>query len=82
MPEKFDDQTFKQAVAQALEIRPEEVKPEIALGSLETWDSLNHMNLIIAVEETFNIRFASDEIPKLQTLALLQQALLTHLGKG
>lgn len=43
-------------------------KPEIALSreivasDVDTWDSLNHVNLIIAIEQEFDLRFLPSEI--------------------
>lgn len=31
-------------------------------GVIESWDSLKHMNLILALEEGFDIRFSDDEM--------------------
>tara|TARA_Y100000031_G_C8064897_1_gene312377 strand:- start:482 stop:733 length:252 start_codon:yes stop_codon:yes gene_type:complete len=30
--------------------------------TIENWDSLRHMNLVVALEEEFNIEFEDDEI--------------------
>ncbi len=79
MPQVFNEEAFKNAVGQALELDPADVQAEISLGSVPAWDSLNHMNLIVAIEEAFSIRFESDEIPKLQTISLLKEALLAKL---
>jgi acyl carrier protein len=43
------------------------VKDQIA-----TWDSLNHMNLIVALEEEFNVRFSEEEINELLSLDLIE----------
>jgi acyl carrier protein len=50
------------------------VKDQIA-----TWDSLNHMNLIVALEEEFNMRFSEEEINELLSLDLIE---LTIKEKG
>ena len=43
------------------------VKDQIA-----TWDSLNHMNLIVALEEEFKVRFTEDEINELLSIDLIE----------
>lgn len=30
--------------------------------SIETWDSLNHMNLILSLEEEFRVKFTDEQI--------------------
>ena len=36
--------------------------------SLDSWDSLKHMELILSLEETYNIRFTSDEVAGVESL--------------
>lgn len=46
--------------------------PELTIGettdasAVEDWDSLMHINLIVAVEKAFAIRFTTGEIAKLK----------------
>ncbi len=39
---------------------------EVSAKDVEDWDSLQHINLIIAVEKRFRIRFATAEISRLK----------------
>ncbi|MDY6934510.1 MAG: acyl carrier protein [Spirochaetota bacterium] len=39
---------------------------EMTGDDIEEWDSLEHINLIIAVEKNFNIQFATSEISRLK----------------
>ena len=34
-------------------------------SSLEKWDSLGHINLVLAIEQQFNIKFSMDEIAEM-----------------
>ncbi len=36
--------------------------PEMTAKDVEGWDSLNHINLIVAVEKAFSIKFTTKEI--------------------
>jgi len=36
--------------------------PEMTAADVDTWDSLSHIRLIVAVEEHFGIRFTSAEV--------------------
>lgn len=39
-----------------------QITPETTANDVEGWDSLSHINLIVAVETTFNIRFKQKEL--------------------
>lgn len=38
------------------------IKPETTAKDVEAWDSFNHINLIVALEDEFAITFTTDEI--------------------
>jgi acyl carrier protein len=38
------------------------IRPEMTANDVEGWDSLSHVNLIVAVEEEFSIRFTQREV--------------------
>jgi len=44
------------------------------------WDSLNHINVIIAVEKHFNVRFKSYEVLRLKNVGDLQKLVDTKKG--
>lgn len=43
---------------------PENAAPSV----IESWDSLKHMNLILALEEEFHLRFSDEELMDLLDL--------------
>lgn len=43
-----------------------EVRDEMTAADVEDWDSLSHINLIIAVERQLGIKFATAEISRLK----------------
>lgn len=45
------------------------------------WDSLNHINIILAVEKHFNVKFKSYELLRLKQVGDLQKLLDSKLGK-
>jgi len=46
--------------------------------NIKNWDSLKHMNLIITLEEEFNITFEEDDIPEMQNV----KKILTSIVKA
>ena len=45
--------------------------PGLSAGDIAEWDSFNHINLIVAVEATFKIKFQTAELESLQTVGHL-----------
>ena len=44
-------------------------------GTVEGWDSLNHMNLILSIEAEFGVEFDTAEIPELLTVGKIRSRL-------
>jgi acyl carrier protein len=45
-------------------------------ADVEGWDSFNHMNLIMRIEEEFGIAFATDEIGQMGSVGALVSAVV------
>jgi len=56
-----------------------QITPEMTAKDVEEWDSLNHINLIVAVERAFKIKFTTKEVSNLanvgEFLSLIQSKL-------
>jgi acyl carrier protein len=46
-----------------------------SIDTVETWDSLKHMDLVLALEEAFGIQFDDSEIPELISFKLIHTIL-------
>ena len=44
------------------------VTPELTAKDVDEWDSLGHMRLIMAVEETFRTKFSAAEVNRLKNV--------------
>ena len=53
-------------------IDPTEIPPNAAPGVIERWDSLGHMNLVMALEEEFGIRFQDNQIEQLISIDFIE----------
>jgi len=67
--------SLRDILADILEISPEEVTPELGVGTVETWDSFRHLQAILAVEGEYGVQFDPQRIPELTTVALIQTEL-------
>jgi len=61
-----------------LDLEPENIRPDLHCDDVESWDSLNGLRIVTAVEETFSIRLAMSEIQAIHSVGDLSEALLAH----
>jgi len=52
----------KNVISSVLEINFCDVDMKLTSDNIETWDSLKHMNLVLALEDEFGVEFSDDEI--------------------
>jgi len=64
-----------QLIAETFLLKPEQISPSLSIGMVEKWDSMGHIELVLRLEETFKIRFPTEEIPQLKSVAIIQAAL-------
>ena len=46
----------------------EEINSETSKQNMEKWDSMNHLRLIVELEEEFNISFEPEEIAEMESI--------------
>jgi acyl carrier protein len=56
------------------------IPKDYAYGVYESWDSLNHMNLITALEEEFSIRLSDDDVTDMLNVELVQGIISDNLN--
>lgn len=72
---------LKQVILKQLNIDNFDFQDDTTAPQVPGWDSLNHINIILAVEEYFKVRFKSYELLRLKCAGDLQQLLDSKLGK-
>ena len=50
---------------------PDKSTDDASPHEIEAWDSVKHLNLVLALEEEFNIRFEEAEIPSLVNFKII-----------
>jgi len=66
---------LNEIVASVLHIPMDGVADQLTMAEVETWDSLQHMNLIAALEQAFNTEFTFEEIVSMQSVAEIRRVL-------
>ena len=64
---------LKNVLLRALRLDDWDIRDETKASELPGWDSLSHINVIMAVEERFHIRFKTSEVLKLKSIGDLQR---------
>jgi len=59
-------------MADIFELDASDIPDNASPGVVENWDSIRHMNLIVALEEEFDVRFNDNDIVDLITIPLIE----------
>ena len=58
-------QRVQRIAADVFSIPLDQINAESSADTIETWDSLQHLNFVLALEQEFSVRFTPEEIEKL-----------------
>lgn len=72
---------IKSVLASVFMVNVADIPDSCSYGSLEGWDSLAHMNLIIALEIEFEVQFSDDQATGLLNIDSIIKCLPTVYGK-
>jgi acyl carrier protein len=67
----------RNVAADILQVPPEHIRPNSGPETLANWDSVQHLNLILALEQEFGLAFEPEEIDRMTSI----QQILLVLGK-
>jgi acyl carrier protein len=70
---------LKQTMANVFRIKPEDVTEESTMDNLEQWDSLKHLNLVLALEQAFDVTMSEEQALEILSYQLVK-AVLSELG--
>jgi acyl carrier protein len=60
-------------LAEALQIPPDIVTPDLALGDLPQWDSMGHMEVMMFLEQHFGVEINNDTIAELTSVPAIRR---------
>jgi acyl carrier protein len=69
-------------IAEVLGIDTDRVRGDLAFGELPEWDSLHHVNLILALEERLGTEVGADQMVELTTVTLIEEFAGAHGSVG
>jgi acyl carrier protein len=68
--------------SQVLNVPAGSITDDSSPRTVEGWDSLGHMNLMLALEEEFGVQFSDERIMQLLSVGAILQALGELSGPG
>ncbi len=69
------DTKLNEIVASTLHIPLDVVNDQLTMTEVESWDSLQHMNLIVSLEQAFEAEFTFEEIVSMRSVAEIKRVL-------
>ena len=66
---------LRNILADILGVPARQITPDLSAGSIPTWDSTGHLQIVLAIELEYGVQFDPAQIPALSTVAVLQQEL-------
>jgi len=82
MSESVLDQV-RQIAADVFDLSVEHIAPADGPGTIDKWDSIQHLNLVLAVEQAFGLTFEPEEVDAMtgvQAVAELVEGKLAGQG--
>jgi acyl carrier protein len=64
-----------QTITAILKVEPSRVTPELSQENTPQWDSLNHLRLVLELEQNLGIRFRAQDIPRMTSVAAIEAVL-------
>ena len=64
-----------EVISKVMQVPIGEINEDSSPDTLEKWDSLKHINLILALEEEFNVQFTDAEIVEMVSVETIMEKL-------
>jgi acyl carrier protein len=68
-----------EVVSNILKVSNADLNEKSGLGATSKWDSLNHTNIVLELEEVFDVDFDFDELDKIVSI---EKIIISLEGKG
>ena len=73
------ERQLKRIMADVFDVPVEEINEHSSAHTITTWDSLKHINLILALQKEFGIRFEDEEIPTMINYHIILSTIRAYL---
>ena len=70
---------LRKILAEAIELKPDEIDDASSPETTPEWDSFAHMNMVAAIEKNYGISLTLDEVVEIQSLNKIVEVVLRKL---
>ncbi len=71
----------KEIIAKVLNVPAGTLSEETAIGDIPAWDSLRHIQIIVAIEKEFGFKFTTDAMTDIEDVSDLVSAVEARVGR-
>lgn len=71
---------LKEIMSTVFQVSTEEINESTSQKTIEKWDSLNQLNLVVALEDEFDVFFEPEEIGKMITFNAVLEIIKNKKG--
>ena len=69
-----------QVMVNIFQVSPDKISTKTTSDDVEKWDSLNHINMILALEQEFGIRYDQEQVVSMLSVGEIIEATKEKLG--
>lgn len=69
------DAKVQNLLSEVLQIPSAEITDDLTMKAVDSWDSLKHMELIVSLEQSFDIQLSFDDIVAMQSVSEIKRVL-------
>lgn len=69
---------MEKLISEVFGIDASTVRDELDFESIDTWDSLSHMQLITVLEDTYRIQLTGDQIADMRSVGAVRSVIRAH----
>lgn len=68
--------------ADVLSVSPSLLTEQSSPKTVQNWDSIRHLNLVLALEDRFSLQFAPEEVEQMETIGQITALVEAKLGES
>lgn len=74
-------QRVRDVIAAIFSIEESEIGPECSIETVDRWDSLQHVNLMMSLEQEFGIRIDVEDAVEMTSFPAVCETIARYVGK-